>query len=107
MAVPVATPELERTAAAATKLAPLYHVVLLDDDDHTYEYVIRMLGTVFGFDAERGMEHAREVDQTGRTVLLTTTRERAELKQEQIHTFGPDPLLPRSKGSMRAVLEPA
>ena len=105
--MPVATPELERTEQAGTKLAPLYHVVLLDDDDHTYEYVIRMLGTIFGFDADRGMEHAREVDQTGRTVLLTTTRERAELKQEQIHGFGADPLLPRSKGSMRAVLEPA
>ena len=23
--------------------APLYHVVLLDDDDHTYEYVIEMV----------------------------------------------------------------
>jgi ATP-dependent Clp protease adaptor protein ClpS len=107
VAPPVATPEVEEAQRAETRLAPLYHVVLLDDDDHTYEYVIRMLGSIFGFDAERGMEHAREVDQTGRTVVLTTTRERAELKQEQIHGFGPDPLLPRSQGSMRAVLEPA
>jgi ATP-dependent Clp protease adaptor protein ClpS len=105
--MPVATPEIEQVGQAETRLSPLFHVVLLDDDDHTYEYVIRMLGSIFGFDADRGMQHAREVDQTGRTVVLTTTRERAELKQEQIHTFGPDPLLPRSKGSMRAVLEPA
>jgi len=105
--VPVATPDVEQEHRTGTLLAPLYHVVLLDDDDHTYEYVIRMLGTIFGFDADRGMEHAREVDQTGRTVLLTTTRERAELKQDQIHGFGADPLLPRSKGPMRAVLEPA
>jgi len=105
--MPVTSPEIEQTGQASDELAPLYHVVLLDDDDHTYEYVIRMLGGIFGFDTEKAMAHAREVDQTGRTVLITTTRERAELKQEQIHTFGSDPLLPRSKGSMRAILEPA
>jgi ATP-dependent Clp protease adaptor protein ClpS len=105
--MPVTAPEIEQTGQAQDALAPLYHVVLLDDDDHTYEYVIRMLGTLFGFDADKAMGHAREVDQTGRTVLITTTRERAELKQEQIHGFGSDPLLPRSKGSMSAVLEPA
>lgn len=105
--MPVTSPEIEQTSQTEEELAPLYHVVLLDDDDHTYEYVIRMLGAIFGFDTDKGMAHAREVDQMGRTVLITTTRERAELKQEQIHQFGPDPLLPRSKGSMRAVLEPA
>jgi len=103
----VTTPQREESATTLDALSPLYHVVLLDDDDHTYEYVIRMLGAIFGFDADQGMAHAREVDQTGRTVLLTTTRERAELKQEQIHGFGPDPLLARSVGSMRAILEPA
>lgn len=105
--MPTATPELETTDEAATDLSPLYHVVLLDDDDHTYEYVVRMLNAVFGFDQAKGFEHAREVDRTGRTILLTTTLERAELKRDQVHNFGPDPLLPRSKGSMRALVEPA
>lgn len=31
--------------------------------------------------------------------------ELAELKQEQIHAFGPDPLIPRCKGSMSAEIE--
>jgi ATP-dependent Clp protease adaptor protein ClpS len=105
--VPVATPDVEQERRAGTLLAPLYHVVLLDDDDHTYEYVIRMLAAVFGFDPDQGMAHAREVDRAGRTIVLTASREVAELKQEQIHAFGPDPLLPRSQGSMSAVLEPA
>jgi ATP-dependent Clp protease adaptor protein ClpS len=105
--MPLATPDVEQEHIARTLEAPLFHVVLLDDDDHTYEYVIRMLGAVFGFDPDAGMAHAREVDRTGRTIVLTAGRELAELKQELIHAFGPDPLLPRSQGSMSAILEPA
>lgn len=86
---------------------PPYNVVLHDDDDHTYGYVIRMLQVLFAFPPHKGMRHALEVDTTGRTVLLTTTREHAELKQEQIHAFGPDPSLERCAGSMTATIEPA
>jgi len=86
---------------------PPYHVVLLDDDDHTYEYVIRMMHGVFGIDPQRGYQLAKEVDESGRVICLTTTLEHAELKQEQIHAWGADPLLSRSKGSMTAILEPA
>ena len=32
---------------------------------------------------------------------------RAELKRDQIHAYGADPLLERSKGSMSAIIEPA
>lgn len=86
---------------------PLYHVILLNDDDHTYEYVIRMLLELFGHPPERGFMLAREVDTQGRVIVDTTTKERAEFKQDQIHAFGPDPLLSRSAGSMTAVIEPA
>ncbi|MFQ5509424.1 MAG: ATP-dependent Clp protease adaptor ClpS [Leptospirillia bacterium] len=107
--MPTVLPEAEEATdnQSETGFAPLYHVILLDDDDHTYEYVIRMLGAIFGFDSEKGMAHAREVDQSGRTILITTTLERAELKRDQVHGFGADPLMAHSKGSMRAVLEPA
>jgi ATP-dependent Clp protease adaptor protein ClpS len=29
-------------------LTPLYHVVLLDDDEHTYDYVVEMLSSADG-----------------------------------------------------------
>src|SRR5689334_15795158 len=29
------------------QLTPLFHVVLLDDNDHTYDYVIEMLAAIF------------------------------------------------------------
>jgi ATP-dependent Clp protease adaptor protein ClpS len=88
------------------KRQPRYHVVLWNDDDHTYEYVVVMLRRLFGHPPEKGLQIAEEVDRTGRAVVLTTTREHAELKRDQIHAFGADRLLARSKGSMSASIEP-
>src|SRR5436309_4956350 len=91
-----------------TKRQPPYNVILLDDDDHTYEYVITMLQVLFGYPREKGMQMAREVDTTGRVIVLTTTREHAELKRDQIHAFGADPLSSKNcQGSMSAIIEPA
>ncbi len=87
--------------------APLWCVVLLDDDDHTYDYVIEMLGKIFGHGLETAFQMACEVDMTGRVVVDTTTLERAELKRDQIHAYGRDWRLERSQGSMSAILEPA
>src|SRR6202049_4298684 len=100
---PVTRPRTEEQ----TKRQPPYNVVLLNDDDHTYEYVITMLQVLFGYPREKGFQMAKEVDTTGRVILLTTTKEHAELKQDQIHAFGADPLLPRSQGSMTAIIAPA
>ena len=37
-----------------TRRQPPYHVILLDDDDHTFEYVIGMLQQLFGHPREKG-----------------------------------------------------
>lgn len=85
---------------------PQYHVVLLDDDDHTYDYVIEMLMKLFGHSQATAFQMACEVDSTGRVIVDTTTKERAELKRDQIHAYGPDWRIPHCKGSMSAVIEP-
>lgn len=85
----------------------LYHVVLLDDDEHTYDYVIEMLQKLFFVSLEIALQHAIEVDTTGRTVVITCERPEAEFARDQIHGFGADPRMPKSKGSMSAVLVPA
>ena len=90
-----------------TQGMPPYNVVLLDDDEHSFEYVIHMLGKIFGHPPEKGYGMAIEVHTSGRVVVETTNLEKAELKREQIHAFGPDPLIPRCKGSMSATVEPA
>jgi ATP-dependent Clp protease adaptor protein ClpS len=89
------------------ELTPLYNVVLLDDDDHTYDYVIEMLQKLFLCSESRAFQHAVEVDRTGRTVVLTCELPQAEFGRDQIHAYGPDWRMPRSKGSMSAIVEPA
>ena len=90
-----------------TEGLPPYNVVLLDDDDHSFEYVIQMLKMLFGYPPEKGYRMAVEVDTTGRVIVATTHLEQAELKRDQIHAFGPDPRIPRCEGSMSATIEPA
>ncbi len=101
----VLTPETRH--AEREQRTPLYRVVLLDDNDHTYDYVIEMLQKLFIFTLDQAYRHAEEVDRTGRTVLLTCELSEAEFARDQIHAFGPDWRLPRSKGAMSAVIEPA
>jgi ATP-dependent Clp protease adaptor protein ClpS len=89
------------------KKQPPYHVILFNDNDHSFEYVIHMLQSLFGHPPEKGYQMAMEVHTRGRVIVDTTTRERAELKRDQIHAFGADPLIVRCQGSMSATIEPA
>ena len=107
MPEPATLPETDVEQQQQTKRQPPYHVVLLNDDDHTYDYVIEMLKALFGHPVEKGYQLAKMVDTKGRAVVLTTSLEHAELKRDQIHAYGPDPRLPRCKGSMSAELEAA
>ncbi len=88
------------------KQQPRYHVILWDDSHHTFHYVIHMCQVLFGHTLEKGLQIAKEVHNKGRAILLTTTKEHAELKQEQIHSFGRDPLASQCAGSMSATIEP-
>ena len=102
---PTITPSLRKHEGEEHEL--LFHVVLLDDNDHTYDYVIEMLQKLFFLPKETAFQHAVEVDQTGRTIVITCERPQAEYARDQIQGYGADPRMPRSKGSMSAVLVPA
>jgi ATP-dependent Clp protease adaptor protein ClpS len=93
--------------ATRTIHVPRYHVILFDDDAHTYEYVIEMLIDTFGHSLERAFRMAQKVDAAGWVVVDTTTRERAQLKRDQIHGYGADWRIDHCKGSMSASVEEA
>ena len=95
------------TKDAPPRRLPPYHVVLLNDNDHTYDYVIEMLGTLFGYNPTKGFLMADQLNPQGRVIVTTTHKELAELKRDQIHAFGRDKRLDRCQGSMTAVIEPA
>jgi ATP-dependent Clp protease adaptor protein ClpS len=105
VAVPETRPALKETEFE--EHGRLFHVVLLDDDEHTYDYVIDMLQKLFFMAVETALRHAIEVDSTGRTVVITCEKSEADFARDQIHAFGADPRMPKSKGSMTAVVIPA
>lgn len=86
---------------------PPFNVVLLDDNDHTYEYVIEMLKAVVGYDEQQGFLLARKVDEHGRAIVFTAHKELAELKCEQLSSFGTDARVASCRGSMTAIVEEA
>lgn len=88
------------------ELDKMFHLVLLDDDHHTYQYVVTMVGAVFGYTVEKGFAIACVVDSQGQAILMTGPRDEVELKQQLVHAFGPDPLMEQCLGSMTAVIEP-
>lgn len=103
------TEVLEETELAedeVVKQIPRYHVILLDDDEHTYDYVIEMLMDIFGHPMRRAYEMACEVDAKKRVIVDTTHLERAELRKQQIESYGADWRMPNCKGSMSATIEP-
>lgn len=96
----------DQAGAVGPEFEMLYNVVLIDDDEHTYQYVITMLCTLFEAGVEMAYLMARAVDTDGRVIVCTAGRDLARRKRDAIKRFGPDPLLPHSTGSMHAVVEP-
>jgi ATP-dependent Clp protease adaptor protein ClpS len=96
----------EQQSDQRRKRQPRYHVLLWDDSEHTYDYVVSMLQQLFGHPFEKAYQLAKQVDSEGKAVCLTTTLEHAELKRDQIHAFGKDPLATKCSGSMSASIEP-
>jgi ATP-dependent Clp protease adaptor protein ClpS len=84
---------------------PPWHVILLDDPNHTFRYVVEMLEDIFGHSIELGFKMAEEVHESGRVIVATVHKELAELRQEQIHEYQPRSPYPDCKGHMRAVIE--
>jgi len=106
--VPVVKPKRKSKSQPKKKpprRQPRYHVILWNDDDHTYEYVVEMMQKLFGHPREKGFLIAEEVDKQGKAICFTTALEHAELKRDQIHAYGADARSAKSKGSMSATIE--
>lgn len=85
---------------------PIYHLVLLDDDDHTVDYVTEMLQRLFLLPRDAAHVHALEVHNNSRSIVLTAELPVASFARDQIQGYGADWRVKDSKGSMSAILEP-
>ena len=80
-------------------------VILFNDEEHTYDYVVEMLTHASRLSRENAFRCAVEVDLTGRTIVHYGTREECEGVVTRITAYGPDHRLPQSMSSMRAELQ--
>ena len=104
-AAAVAVPEV--TTEPQSRRMPPYNVVILNDEEHTFPYVIEMLVKLFRHDLAKAEELTWRIHTSGRAVVYTTHKELAELRRDQVVSYGADPRLETSKGPMRCYVEPA
>jgi len=91
-------PEIERVV----ETIPPYKVIFLNDQVTTFDFVIRLLMTLFRKDHETALTLTHEVHNSGSCHVTTLPREQAELKQAQVHQAAHHEGFP-----FRCIIEPA
>jgi ATP-dependent Clp protease adaptor protein ClpS len=100
-------PREKAVPGTETRRQPPYNVIVLNDEEHTFIYVIELLVKLFGHTLAKAQELTWRIHTTGRAVVYTTHREKAELKRDQVLSYGPDPRMEISKGPLGCYIEPA
>jgi ATP-dependent Clp protease adaptor protein ClpS len=89
--VPTVTPKRERRAARPGQGSgdSPWNVIVLNDDHNTFEGVAFALAkTLPGIGYDQGMAFANRIHTSGRAIVWSGHRERAELYHEQLVAFG-------------------
>jgi len=76
---------------AKTKRQPPYAVVLHNDPVNGFDFVVRSLRKVFGYDSPKAFWLTLKAHSTGRSHVWTGSLEVAELKRDQLRSCGADP----------------
>lgn len=98
----IATPETQSKRQGPPTSEHQYNLVIFDDDEHSYAYVIEMMVNLFGMSQQEGFDIAYLVDHNGEAIVKTCGFEEAVIGKEKIQGYGPDSRSEGSKSSMRA-----
>jgi ATP-dependent Clp protease adaptor protein ClpS len=90
-----------------TRRLPPYHVVLENDDYHSFEFVVETLQKTFGYAPQKALLLTNEAHTQGRAVVWTGPKEVAELKLEQLLSFHEVRADGRKFGPLGCTIEPA
>ena len=93
---------IEITDDTITEQIPPYHVIFLNDDVTTMDFVVQVLVSVFKKDTITAISLMLEVHHSGSAIVDVLPREEAELRQEQTHAMAHQAGYP-----LRCVIEPA
>ena len=97
--------EIDTETETRTQTSEPCKVILFNDEEHTYDYVVEMLTHASRLSRENAFRCAVEVDLTGRTIVHYGTREECEGVVTRIAAYGPDHRLPQSMSSMNAEVQ--
>ena len=97
--------ESDTETESQTQTSEPCKVILFNDEEHTYDYVVEMLTHASRLSRENAFRCAVEVDLTGRTIVHYGTREECEGVVTRIAAYGPDHRLPQSMNSMNAEIQ--
>jgi ATP-dependent Clp protease adaptor protein ClpS len=91
-----------------TRWLPPYHVVLHNDDFHSFEFVVDVLRKALGLSAERAYQLTLQAHTQGKAVVWTGAKEVAEFKADQVRTFHEVRARDGAKlGPLECTIEPA
>ena len=87
--MPVASPQLEQAVETApeTRLAPLYRVLIHNDDITPMDFVVRVLGEIFHLSWAKSMEVMLAAHFKGVAHVVTEPLERAEFHVDQARSL--------------------
>ena len=91
----------------STRRIPPYHVILENDDHHSFGFVVEVMRKALGFNEQRAFLVTNEAHTKGRAVVWTGTKEVAELKVDQIQSFHEIHADGRKLGPLGVTIEPA
>lgn len=70
-----------------TRRLPPYHVIIENDDHHSFPFVVDVLCKVFGYSVQRAFVLMLKAHTSGQAVVWTGPKEVGELKVDQIRTY--------------------
>ncbi len=90
-----------------TRRFPPYHVLLDNDDHHSFDFVVNVLRKALGVSEQQAHVLTDEAHRQGRAVVWTGPKEVAELKVEQIQSFHEVRANGQKLGPLGVTIEPA
>jgi ATP-dependent Clp protease adaptor protein ClpS len=103
----IVTTKPKEKEAVHTHQLPPYHVILENDDHHSFEFVMDVLRKVLAFTQQRAFAVTQEAHTRGRAIAWTGSKEVAELKVDQIQSFHEIHADGRKLGPLGVSIEPA
>ena len=84
---PIDSPVIEKEEKQAVETDGPWNVLVFDDPVNLMDYVTKVFQKVFGYPREKAEELMMQVHQSGRSLVWTGERERAELYVQQLHGY--------------------